>query len=198
MPDRRFGGLNLTPTATSTIDFHITLLGKQLGPILKRWPNRDPIEEPGGLNLYIYVGNNPIIAVDPLGLAYGNPVSGFNGPVGPSSPYAPGGCFYHPKPPNPCVQNCLAANGAGWALGALGLSSGTVGSIPKLYGGGALGAGGATTGFSYIQHFGGLGLRNLGRQLNPYGRAVQCAAGGYLVGATISCSCICALDPDAY
>ena len=32
------------------------------------WPNRDPIQELGGLNLYGYVGNNPINEIDPLGL----------------------------------------------------------------------------------------------------------------------------------
>jgi RHS repeat-associated protein len=33
-----------------------------------RWPNRDPIGERGGLNLYDYVANNPINAIDSLGL----------------------------------------------------------------------------------------------------------------------------------
>ena len=32
-----------------------------------RWLNRDPIEEAGGINLYGYVGNNTINAIDPLG-----------------------------------------------------------------------------------------------------------------------------------
>jgi hypothetical protein len=32
------------------------------------WPSRDPIQEAGGLNLYAYVGNDPINGVDPLGL----------------------------------------------------------------------------------------------------------------------------------
>jgi hypothetical protein len=36
-------------------------------PNLQRWPNRDPIEERGGLNLYAYVRNNPINLFDPLG-----------------------------------------------------------------------------------------------------------------------------------
>jgi RHS repeat-associated protein len=36
---------------------------------LGRWTTRDPIEEHGGLNLYGYVGNNPISYIDPNGLA---------------------------------------------------------------------------------------------------------------------------------
>ena len=37
-------------------------------PNFQRWINRDPIGELGGLNLYGYVGNNPISYVDPFGL----------------------------------------------------------------------------------------------------------------------------------
>jgi RHS repeat-associated protein len=37
-------------------------------PFTARWLNRDPIEENGGLNLYEYVGGNPISYVDFLGL----------------------------------------------------------------------------------------------------------------------------------
>lgn len=36
--------------------------------ISKRWISRDPLGERGGINLYDYVGNNPIIRIDPLGL----------------------------------------------------------------------------------------------------------------------------------
>ena len=42
---------------------------------LPEWLSRDPIEENGGLNLYVYVGNSPISAVDPLGLVWWNPFS---------------------------------------------------------------------------------------------------------------------------
>ena len=35
---------------------------------LGRWISRDPLRERGGMNLYGYVGNNPINAFDPLGL----------------------------------------------------------------------------------------------------------------------------------
>lgn len=38
-------------------------------PSLGRWLNRDPIGERGGVNLYGYVGDNPVNRVDPLGLS---------------------------------------------------------------------------------------------------------------------------------
>jgi hypothetical protein len=34
-----------------------------------KWPNRDPIQEAGGLNLYTYVANNPIYLHDVMGLS---------------------------------------------------------------------------------------------------------------------------------
>jgi RHS repeat-associated protein len=37
-------------------------------PDTGRWLSRDPIEEEGGLNLYGYVGNGPVMEIDPLGL----------------------------------------------------------------------------------------------------------------------------------
>jgi len=37
-------------------------------PELQRWGSQDPIGENGGINLYGFVGNNPINAVDPYGL----------------------------------------------------------------------------------------------------------------------------------
>jgi len=32
------------------------------------WPSRDPIEEEGGVNLYVFVGNDGVTAIDPVGL----------------------------------------------------------------------------------------------------------------------------------
>ena len=37
-------------------------------PLTGRWPNRDPIEEEGGLNLYGFVGNDVVNVIDELGL----------------------------------------------------------------------------------------------------------------------------------
>ena len=37
-------------------------------PGFGRWLSRDPIEEAGGINLYGYVGGNPVNLRDPLGL----------------------------------------------------------------------------------------------------------------------------------
>jgi RHS repeat-associated protein len=42
-------------------------------PSVGTWINRDPIQESGGINLYEFVANQPIIAFDKLGF-YGNPV----------------------------------------------------------------------------------------------------------------------------
>jgi hypothetical protein len=36
--------------------------------MMSRWTTRDPLREAGGLNLYAFVGNNPVNWVDPWGL----------------------------------------------------------------------------------------------------------------------------------
>jgi RHS repeat-associated protein len=93
-------------------------------PNFQRWLNRDPFLEPGfemvhnprlrrgrsflqpaegfeGPNIYVFVRNNSLNGIDELGLEYGNPVSGPNGPVGPSDPWAPGGAYCPHQPPPP-------------------------------------------------------------------------------------------------
>lgn len=48
-------GLNLT-------------LNRGYNPYIGRWLSRDPIGEQAGLNLYAYVGNEPVRNLDPFGL----------------------------------------------------------------------------------------------------------------------------------
>jgi hypothetical protein len=50
------GMLELLPVAHAYYD-----------PAAQRWLNRDPIEETGGLNMYGFVRNEPIHAIDPFG-----------------------------------------------------------------------------------------------------------------------------------
>lgn len=185
-------------------------------PMLQRWLNQDPIGEEGGINLYTYVENNPINEIDLLGLdgGYGNPVSGPNGPVGPSSPFAPGdsyypnGYLYVPKvnPVGGCIGRCIAASGGNYALAALGLSSATVGSIPKVVGrvGVAGGGGPWTSGLSYVNSatkaagIPGLGLRQFATKANPIGVGVQVLSASYYLGLMGTCSCMCEKNPNAF
>jgi RHS repeat-associated protein len=41
-------------------------------PSLQRWVNRDPVNEAGGINLYGFLRNSPLNAVDPVGLCEPN------------------------------------------------------------------------------------------------------------------------------
>jgi RHS repeat-associated protein len=103
MPRHNLSGLSLYPF-------------RAYEPNLQRWLNQDPIQERGGLNLYGFVGNSPVNVVDPLGLApgYGNPISGPNGPVGPS-PFGGAGYgigFNGPDPQGPVEALYGAYNSA--------------------------------------------------------------------------------------
>lgn len=87
-------------------------------PNLQRWLNRDPIGETGGINLYGFVGNNPMRWVDPYGLdaaAAAATLGEGGGLLGEeeAAGWGAGGNF------NPYVDAALAAT----AIGALGYAA---------------------------------------------------------------------------
>ncbi len=79
LPDFRYAGLMWVPEmglyASST---------RFYDPGTTRWLNRDWIREAGGSNMYGYVGGNPIMRVDPLGMEYeeaDDPINSIPAPV---------------------------------------------------------------------------------------------------------------------
>jgi RHS repeat-associated protein len=51
-------------------------------PAIGTWDSRDPLGEAGGLNLYVFVGNNPVNWVDPWGEEYAELYAGFGSVYG--------------------------------------------------------------------------------------------------------------------
>jgi hypothetical protein len=97
-----------------------------------------------------------------------------------------------------CWAHCMKASGANWALGALGVSSTTAGTLPFKPGAGALGSGSVTTGLSLLEHYTGIAARQIARRLNPVADVISAGAAGYLVGLSASCAAICASNPNAF
>jgi RHS repeat-associated protein len=104
-------------------------------PSLGRWLARDPIAENGGINLYEYVGGNPLTGIDPRGLTLetgtpGGPSAGVPSPASPATPDTP------PCPPGGGPGD----NGQGQAGGSQGQADGSAdagssadGSTPAPY-----------------------------------------------------------------
>lgn len=62
LPDYRYAGLYYHPASGLELATY-----RAYAPGLKRWLSRDPLREAGGINLYAYVGDNPISYIDPNG-----------------------------------------------------------------------------------------------------------------------------------
>ena len=59
-----------TPCTSKTASGVLYYGYRYYDPVTGRWPSRDPIEESGGNNLYVFVGNNGVNQWDLLGLAW--------------------------------------------------------------------------------------------------------------------------------
>ncbi len=87
-------------------------------PVAGRWPNRDPIEEQGGLNLYGFVDNDGVNTVDLLGLCTKNTIFEISKA---GSVQTPKGVFFtwgvsgkiEKDDPDTCMSCCYYANLAG-------------------------------------------------------------------------------------
>ena len=76
-------------------------------PIIGRWLTRDPIGEEGGVNLYGFVGNSPMNAVDPLGLTR-DPMDIYNDAVAITTAMFPNVNDHH-NGPGDAFRHCLAS-----------------------------------------------------------------------------------------
>jgi len=126
-------------------------------PSSGKWLTRDPLGESAGRQLYNFVWNSSPNLVDRLGLdPMGNPVSGPNGPVGPSTMGGINYWYYTPpisqqtrrilyrvSASMQCIGGAIeAVSGAALATGGAGLEVGTGGastpaSVPAMTFGGA-------------------------------------------------------------
>jgi RHS repeat-associated protein len=134
-------------------------------PALGRWLSRDPIAEAGGINLYAYVGGDPVNRIDPSGLILvqvaGGLVGGIAGAVG------------------AYISTCgdLRAAGIGFGVGAV---TGVLSTIP-----GGLAASAAWGGLAGA--FGNVGnALGSNKRIDPTSLAISTvagAAGGVIGGA---------------
>jgi RHS repeat-associated protein len=107
-------------------------------PNLGRWLSADPIGEAGGINLYGYVGNDPINGLDPYGLydfyEFMDDASNFSAGVGDNLSFGLTGAIRESLPgiygDNGGVDKCSGAYGAGeWTGTGLALATGAAGGI---------------------------------------------------------------------
>ena len=100
--DRGYAGKSCATPKTHTPDSPVKERGARFySPEISKWVNRDPIEEWGGIDLYVATQNNLVNLVDPFGLEWCAVIGGvkvcFGGPGVPEPPY-----IYPPsEPPSP-------------------------------------------------------------------------------------------------
>jgi RHS repeat-associated protein len=126
----------VTTLTLATQTFAVGYWGRTYDPNLQCWIHRDPIGEQGGINLFQFVGNNPINLVDPYGLEAGftyhmdgRMTIGDNVPLGTTTDYLMVGTLAGLLTGG--TADALLAGGGFLSGGSL-ISSVTVGSIGGL------------------------------------------------------------------
>jgi RHS repeat-associated protein len=146
-------------------------------PYICRFLNPDPSGFSGGLNFYAFCNDNPISLTDPFGLGpgYGNPISGPNGPIAPSDPYAPGGLYYVPGPiPSPGIGGYLLG---GAVIGVAGAAVVTFGAPLAVAGLTTMGVSAATATATVTTTIGVAGV--VGGAATVYNAGQNAAAGNW-------------------
>ncbi|MBI3377424.1 MAG: RHS repeat protein [Nitrospirae bacterium] len=147
--------------------------GRYYYPSRGRFISKDPIGFGGGdVNLYRYVGNNPVNFVDPEGLA------------------ASQCCNF-----SSCFENCYKQSGGLIALGILGVGS-PFASVPYPGNKLLLGSKNPFTSLASIT-LRSVGLRGSAialRVVNPYANVAAVGTASYAGGLVLSCSIYCKLD----
>jgi RHS repeat-associated protein len=101
LPDFRYAGmLHHAPTGLYLTHY------RAYDPTVGRWLNRDPIGEDGGINLYGYVGGNPLSFVDPEGLDRWGNQPGFQWSVKSGVPLPKGELYVFTV----CLQACYGSS----------------------------------------------------------------------------------------
>ncbi|GHT88234.1 hypothetical protein AGMMS49543_26110 [Betaproteobacteria bacterium] len=127
-----YGSLINNPTSAPEFDYAGMQYHQQSGlyltkyraydPRTGRWLSRDPIGEAGGLNLYGYVGGNPVSFVDPLGLVrWGDVISNSFSLAGSVAGVFAGGVLL--AVPEPMATKVVGAAVASKSLYGIGTSS---------------------------------------------------------------------------
>ena len=67
-PAAEANSLRFSTQFTDDVTLRVKYLYRDYDAGVGRWPNRDPLGEEGGVNLYGFVANTPVNAIDPFGL----------------------------------------------------------------------------------------------------------------------------------